>query len=95
MKRAIDHHTSNISDTPGEELPLDDSFPYEQLFAISKEATQWYRDLVNFKMCRVLPVRLTDQQRKTLFADVKYYVWEEPFLYKLCGDGIHRTCLPE
>ena len=22
-------------------------------------------------------------------------MWEEPFLYKLCGDGIHRRCLPE
>ena len=27
--------------------------------------------------------------------DAKYYVWEEPFLYKLCGEGIYRRCLPE
>ena len=34
--------------TPREELHIDDSFPDEQLLAISHQATPWFADLVNF-----------------------------------------------
>ena len=80
--------------TPREELHIDDSFPDEQLLAISHQATPWFADLVNFKVCGVLPPGLSHQQRKKFFSDAKYYVWEEPLLYKLCGDGVYRRCLP-
>jgi len=81
--------------TPGEELPINESFPDEQLFAISHQATPWYDDLVNFKVCGMLPLALSYQQRKKFLSDAKYYVWEEPFLYKLYGDEIYRRHLPE
>jgi len=71
--------------TPREELPIDDSFFDEQLLAISHQATPWYVDLVNFKVCGVLPPGLSHQQRKKFFFDAKYYVWEQPLLDKLCG----------
>jgi len=38
----------------------------------------------------VLPTK-----KKKFFSDAKYCVWEEPFLYKLCRDGIYKRCLPE
>ena len=41
--------------TPSEELPINDSFPDEQLLVISHQATPWYADLVNFTVRRVLP----------------------------------------
>jgi len=81
--------------TPSKELLIDDSFPDEQLLAISQQAAPWYADLVNFKVCGVLPPGLSYQQRKKFFTDAKYYVWEEPFLYTLCGDGTYRRCLRE
>ena len=36
--------------TPSEQLPIDDSFPNEQLLAISHQTTLWYVDLVNYKV---------------------------------------------
>jgi len=51
--------------------------------------------LVNFKAYGVLLAGFSYQQRKKFFTDAKYYVWGEPFLYKLCGDEIYRRCLPE
>jgi len=80
---------------PSEELSTDDSFPNEQLLAISQQAAPWYADMVNFKVCGVLLPRLSYQKRKKFFTDVKYYVWEEPFLYKLCRDGIYGRLLSE
>jgi len=47
--------------TPNEELPIDDSFLDEKLIATSHQATPWYADLVNFKVCEVLPSNLSYQ----------------------------------
>ena len=55
----------------------------------------WYVDLVNYLVCGVLPPELSYQQRNKFFSDVKHYYWEEPLLYKQCGDGLIRHCLPE
>ena len=43
----------------------------------------------------MFPLGLSYQQREKFFTDAKYFVWEEPFLYKLSGDGIYRRFLPE
>jgi len=45
--------------TPSEELPIDDSFPEEQLLAISPQAAPWFADLINFKVCGVLRQQLS------------------------------------
>jgi hypothetical protein len=37
---------------------------------------------------------MTFQQKKKCRADVKYYYWEEPFLFKVGIDGIYRRCVP-
>jgi len=81
--------------TPMEELPVDDSFPDDQLIVISHQDAPWYANLVNFKVCGVIPPRLSYQQMKKFVSDAKYYVWEEPLLKKLCGDGVYRRHLLE
>jgi len=81
--------------TSREDLPIDNSFSDEQLLAISHQANPWYADLVNFKVYGVLPLGLSHQQRKKFFSDAKYFLWEEPLLYKLCRHGVYRWCLLE
>jgi len=97
MANEVADHLSHVGPeaTPSEELPIDDSFSDEQLLAISHQANPWYADLVNFDVCGVLPPDLSLQQRKKFLFDAKYYIWEKPLLYKLCGDGVYRRCLPE
>ena len=38
---------------------------------------------------------MTYQQKKKFLHDAKHYLWEDPFLYKICGDSIIRKCVPE
>lgn len=97
MENVVANHLSHLGleVTPSEELPIDDFFLGDQLLAISHQATPWYADLVNFKVCGVLPLGLSYQQRMKCLSGAKYYVWEERLLYKLCGDGIYRRCLLE
>ncbi|GKB58511.1 reverse transcriptase domain-containing protein [Tanacetum coccineum] len=33
----------------------------------------------------------THQKRKFFFKDVKYYFWEDPFLFKICGGSVYST----
>ena len=93
---AADHLSYlSLEGTLTEELPIDDSFPDEQLLAISYQATPWYVDLVNFKVCEVLPPGLSHQRRKKFLCNAKYYIWEEFLLRKLCRDRVYRQCLLE
>ena len=42
-----------------------------------------------------MPYELSHQQRKKFLADVKYYFWEDPFLYKHYLGKIIRRCVLE
>ena len=77
----------NILDDP---LPIDDSFPDEQLnFINASRNTPWYDDYAKF-----IPPSFTCQQKKKFFYDLRHYFWDDPHLYKGV-DGIIRRCVPE
>nr|XP_017256369.1 PREDICTED: uncharacterized protein LOC108225930 [Daucus carota subsp. sativus] len=76
------------------DIPIDDSFPDDHLFAIAAN-TPWYADFVNFCVSGSHPPDLTYQQRKRFFHDAKQYFWDDPFLYRKCADGVFRKCVPE
>ena len=76
-------------------LPIDDSFPDEQLAAINvAHSTPWYADYANYIVAKYLPPSFTYQQKKKLFYDLRHYFWDDPRLYKGV-DGIIRRCVPE
>ena len=35
------------------------------------------------------------RSKKKFFSDIKHYLWEDPFLYKVCADGMIRICVLE
>nr|GEX70397.1 hypothetical protein [Tanacetum cinerariifolium]GEX71809.1 hypothetical protein [Tanacetum cinerariifolium] len=73
-----------------------DLFPEERLMAISdKNGEPWYADYANYLVSRVLPFRLTRQEKQKFFSDLKHYFWDEPFLFKQCADRIIRRCVPK
>ena len=34
-------------------------------------------------------------KEKKFMYDVKKFFWDEPYLYRSCGDGLIRRCVPE
>ncbi|XP_050254823.1 uncharacterized protein LOC126700654 [Quercus robur] len=74
------------------DLVIQEAFPDEQLFACEIKLP-WYADIVNYLACNVLPPDLTYHQRKKFLHDVKYYLWDEPLLFKRCPDQIIRRCI--
>ncbi|XP_027166138.1 uncharacterized protein LOC113766113 [Coffea eugenioides] len=84
-------HLSRLINSEGP-APLKDNFPDEHLFVVQK-TTPWYADLVNYLVTRTLPNDLSRAQKEKIKSDVKYYVWDEPYLWKYCSDQIIRRCV--
>ncbi|CAN6711153.1 unnamed protein product [Malus baccata var. baccata] len=91
-----DHLSRLIIPTASEDdsLPLRDSFPDEQLFAV-QFCTPWFADIVNYLVKGVVHPNLTFQQKKKFLSYVKHYFWDEPYLFKYCPDQIIRRCIPK
>ncbi|CAN6568017.1 unnamed protein product [Malus baccata var. baccata] len=91
-----DHLSRLIIPTASKEdsLPLRDSFPDEQLFAVQFR-TPWFADIVKYLVKGVVHPDLTFQQKKKFLSDVKHYFWDEPYLFKYCPDQIIRRCIPK
>ncbi|XP_070667526.1 uncharacterized protein [Malus domestica] len=69
-----DHLSRLIIPTASKEdsLPLRESFPDEQLFAVQFH-TPWFADIVNYLVKGVVHPDLTFQQKKKFLSDVKHY----------------------
>ncbi|CAM8913778.1 unnamed protein product [Rhodiola kirilowii] len=83
-----------IYDSKWFSAPIQDSFVGEYLMSAEDDAP-WYADFVNYLTCNIIPEGLSYNQKSKFLHDVSRYYWDDPFLYKLCSDGIYRTCVPK
>ena len=67
-------------------MEIKDEFPDESLFMMSERP--WFVDLANFKAAGIIPKDLTWQQRKKFLHDASFYVWDDPYLFKIGPDNI-------
>ena len=58
-----------------------ENFPDEQLFQLSLQSP-WYVDIVNYLACGIMRPEFSYQQRKRLRTDSRYYIWDDPLLFK-------------
>ena len=92
----IADHLSRVerNKTEEEEAGLTENFPDEQRFQLSFQLP-WYADIVNYLACGVVPQEFSYQQRRNLRTDSRYYIWDDPLLFKRGADMIIRRCVPE
>ncbi|GKC10926.1 reverse transcriptase domain-containing protein [Tanacetum coccineum] len=87
-------HLSRFENLNLEELwdeYIDDNFPDETLMNVSTdEEIPWFADFSNYLVGRILRKGLTYAQGCKFFSDLKYYFWDEPYLFKMCPDGMIR-----
>ena len=92
----IADHLSRVeqNETEKKETKLKENFPDEQLFKVSFQIP-WYADIVNYLACGVVPQEFSYQQKRKLRTDSRYYIWDDPLLFKRGADMIIRRCVPE
>ena len=91
-----DHLSRMIVEFSSEDMPITETFPDEQLMQISHLSTgPWFADIVNFLVTNQMPAHWNKQDRYKFLARVKYFFWDDPYLFKYCPDQIIRRCIPE
>ena len=87
-----DHLSRLVPESNSHGIPIGDSFPDEQLFALVHYP--WYADIVNYLVTGQIPAQWTSQQKKKFLADIKKYYFDDPYLFIYCPDQIMRSCVP-
>jgi hypothetical protein len=90
-----DHLSRLVVDFNDDVVPIAETFPDEQLMHISQIPAPWFADIVNYLVTAQIPSHWTKQDRSKFLAGVKYFFWDDPYLFKYCPDQIIRRCIPE
>ncbi|GJW42644.1 reverse transcriptase domain-containing protein [Tanacetum coccineum] len=65
--------------------------PYENVFD-PKEITETF-PLETLSVLTSKDQRMTSQQKRKFFKDIKHYFWDDPYLFRTCADQIIRRCV--
>nr|GEU76078.1 reverse transcriptase domain-containing protein [Tanacetum cinerariifolium] len=76
-----------------ENKDINENFNLETLGKISSGSTPWFVDFGNFHSGNFIVKRMSSQQKKKFFKDVKHYFWDDPYLFQICADQIIRRCV--
>ncbi|GKE42337.1 hypothetical protein Tco_1469621 [Tanacetum coccineum] len=90
---AADHLSRIKKEETSDDSEVDDNFPGETLMEINTKDDLWFADFANYLVSDIIPKGMTYQQKNKLFSDIKHYFWEEPYLFKVCSDGMSRRCV--
>ncbi|GJV89791.1 reverse transcriptase domain-containing protein [Tanacetum coccineum] len=90
---AADHLSRIENDETSDDSEVDDNFPGETLMEINTRDEPWFADFANYLVSDIIPKGMTYQQKNKFFSDLKHYFWEEPYLFKVCSDGMIRRCV--
>ncbi|GKB51960.1 reverse transcriptase domain-containing protein [Tanacetum coccineum] len=80
-------------DETSDDSDVDDNFPSETLMEITTRDIPWFADVANYLVGDIIPKGMTYQQKNKFFFDLKNYFWEDPYLFKVCSDGMIRRCV--
>ncbi|GJV26911.1 hypothetical protein Tco_1383359 [Tanacetum coccineum] len=90
---AADHLSRIENDESSNDSGVDDNFPGEILMEINTKDEPWFAYFANYLVGDIISKGMTYQQKNKFFSDLKHYFWEESYLFKICSDGMIRSCL--
>ncbi|GKB82375.1 hypothetical protein Tco_0949270 [Tanacetum coccineum] len=85
---AVDYLSRIEKEETSDDSEVDDNFPRETLMEINTKDDPWFADFANYLVSDIIPKGMTYQQKNKFFSDFKHYFWEEPYLFKVCSDGM-------
>ncbi|GKF10762.1 reverse transcriptase domain-containing protein [Tanacetum coccineum] len=88
-----DHLSRIENDETSDDSEVDDNFLGETLTEINTKDEPWFADFANYLVGNIIPKGMTYQQKNKFFSNLKHYFWEEPYLFKVCSDGMIRRCI--
>ncbi|RDX64553.1 Retrovirus-related Pol polyprotein from transposon 17.6, partial [Mucuna pruriens] len=89
---AVVDHLSRIEREP-DPMPIRDDFPNEQLLRMDT-STPWFADICNFIVAFQFPPKASRLYKEKIKSDAKYYMWDDPYLWKRGSDHVIHRCIP-
>ncbi|RDX91843.1 pol, partial [Mucuna pruriens] len=71
-------------------MPIRDEFLDEQLMHI-RTSTPWFVDICNYVATSQFPPEASRIYKEKLQSDTKYYMWDDPYLWRLCSDQFYHA----
>nr|GEU64691.1 reverse transcriptase domain-containing protein [Tanacetum cinerariifolium] len=94
IENGVADHLSRIENEEiSDDNEVDDNFPGETLMEINTRDEPWFADFANYLVADIILKGMTYQQKNKFFSDIEHYFWEEPYLFKVCSDGMIRRCI--
>ncbi|RDY11585.1 Retrovirus-related Pol polyprotein, partial [Mucuna pruriens] len=75
-------------------IPIREEFPDEQLLH-NTTPTPWFPNICNFVAASQFPLEASRLYKERLQNNAKYYIWDDPYLWRLCNDQVIRRCIPD
>ncbi|KAJ9563430.1 hypothetical protein OSB04_008590 [Centaurea solstitialis] len=97
INNQVADHLSRLEKQDNQEPGTDicETFPDEKIFVVKQLSAPWFADIVNYLACGIIPKELNKHARRKLIFDSKKYLWDDPFLFKICADQMIRRCVPK
>jgi len=74
----------------GSDLPINDYLRDDTVLKVTL-SSPWYANLVNFMVTVYIPL---EEDKKKLIHLSRFHLWDDPYLSKVCVDGLFRRCIP-
>ena len=86
-------HLSKIERSADDASSIRDDFSDESLLTLSASPSPWFANIINYLVVYVFPPLASRAQCDKLKSDARYYVWDDPYLWKMCSDQVTRRCI--
>ncbi|RDX66670.1 hypothetical protein CR513_54536, partial [Mucuna pruriens] len=73
-------------------MPIRDNFLDKQLLYMNK-ITPWFANICNYIVASKFPPKASRLYKEKLESDDKYYIWDDPYLWRLYSDQVIRRCI--
>ena len=90
VENSVADHLSRMHLTNMQELPIND-FLWDDMLMKVTDTTPRYANIVNFMVAGYVP---PGENKKKLVYESRRHLWDDPYLYKVCADGLLRRCVP-
>ena len=94
-ENTIADHLSRMSpiEETEDKRPIKDEFADEHILTVI--GVPWFADYANYLVGGIIPDDFDSNRKKKFVHDCRFYLWDDPFLYKRGVDGLVRRCVPE
>jgi len=83
-------HLSRIERSTDDGSRIRHDFPDESLLTLSTSSSPLITNIVNYLAASVFPPLASRAQCDKLKSDTRYYIWDDPYLWKICSDQVTR-----